>query len=83
MSNPFDPLPADTRYNAYYFSFEPTGVGVIDQILSEIACAGKGSHHTDSWSEPNWGNEPSYASQIQAAADKAAEEIRKALNSLK
>jgi hypothetical protein len=40
------------RMNAYYYTFEATGVLAIDLILSAVACAGKAYHHTDSWSDP-------------------------------
>lgn len=43
-------LPADARMNAYYYGFDRTGVDEIDSILSTVAIAGKGSHHTESWS---------------------------------
>jgi hypothetical protein len=43
------PLPDDARMDAYYYGFERTGVGCIDAILSAVAIAGKGSHHTESW----------------------------------
>lgn len=34
--------------NAYYFSFEPTGVDAIDEILAAVAHAGRAYHHTES-----------------------------------
>lgn len=37
------------RMNAYYYSFEPTGVKEIDVLLSAIACAGKAYHNTADW----------------------------------
>lgn len=39
------------RLNAYYYSFEPTGVEAIDRILSAIACAGKAFHLTEDWND--------------------------------
>jgi hypothetical protein len=39
------------RMNAYYYGFAPTGLEVIDKILSAVACAGKAYHHTDQWNE--------------------------------
>lgn len=45
----FGPLPNEARFNAYYYSFEPTRVGPVDAVLSAVAWAGKGSHHTESW----------------------------------
>jgi hypothetical protein len=38
--------------DAYYYGFERTGVGFIDAILSAVAIAGKGAHHTESWGAP-------------------------------
>ena len=46
-----NPLPEEERMNAYYYSFTPTGVALIDSILSAVAVAGKGSHHTNTWGE--------------------------------
>lgn len=43
------------RLNAYYYSFEPTGVEEIDRILSAVACAGKAYHHTESWQDEVYG----------------------------
>jgi len=42
-------LPADARMDAYYYGFDRTGVDEIDAVLSAVAIAGKGSHHTESW----------------------------------
>ena len=42
-------LPDDARMDAYYYGFDRTGVGPIDAILSAVATAGKGSHHTEGW----------------------------------
>lgn len=39
------------RMEAYYYSFEPTGVPEIDRILSAVACAGKAYHHTEDWKD--------------------------------
>jgi hypothetical protein len=36
---------------AYYYEFEPTGVEIIDAILSAVAIAGKGAHHTEGWND--------------------------------
>ena len=41
------------RMDAYYYSFERTGVDVIDKILSAVACAGKSRHHTQDWGDPD------------------------------
>lgn len=65
--------------NAYYYSFDPTGVPEIDKILSAVACAGKAFHHTESWGDecewaPHTGNSP--VEWIQNAANEAAEKCR-------
>lgn len=44
-------LPADARMDAYYYGFDRTGIDEIDAVLSAVAIAGKGSHHTESWSD--------------------------------
>jgi hypothetical protein len=66
---------------AYYFSFSPTGVELVDRILSAIAHAGKGYHHTSDWTEPTEPEGPfrgtSYVDWIQHAAEDAAAEIRR------
>jgi hypothetical protein len=70
------------RMDAYYYGFEPTGIKIIDLILSAVACAGKSFHHTESWgddcSEPYHdllrGKSP--VDWIQNAADDAAAAIR-------
>lgn len=50
-----DPLPEGSRMDAYYFGFNPTGVGAIDAILSAVAIAGKGAHHTENWNDDGSG----------------------------
>jgi hypothetical protein len=77
------PLPDDARMDAYYFGFERTGLGFIDGILSAVAVAGKGSHHTQSWNDESdygyYANRPglpdatSAVELIQKAAEVAAE----------
>ena len=67
----------DRRMDAYYYGFDPTGVPEIDAILSAVAHAGKGYHHTESWSDDpgEWGRYGpgrSMAEVIQAAANEAA-----------
>lgn len=62
----------ELRMNAYYYSFRRTGVIEIDRILSAVASAGKGYHHTESWAYVGSDGEPSYIDLIQGAADKAA-----------
>ncbi|CAG9225662.1 hypothetical protein [Burkholderia vietnamiensis] len=37
------------RMDAYYYGFSPTGIAIIDRILSAVACAGKSFHHTEDW----------------------------------
>lgn len=54
------------RMNAYYYGFNETGVRCVDEILSAVASAGKGYHHTEMWAEAG------YIDQIQAAAGRAA-----------
>lgn len=75
--------------DAYYYGFERTGVGCIDAILSAVAIAGKGGHHTESWSDDNdygyYANRPGLPDAtnavelIQKAAEQAANAIRAAL----
>lgn len=69
---------SDLRMDGYYISFEGTGSRLIDLILSAIAVAGKGYHHTEGWNEPAYGADEgaSYVDLIQDAADDAATEIR-------
>jgi hypothetical protein len=75
LAAPGDP---DARMDAYYYGFEPTGIGIIDAILSAVATAGKHYHGTDMWTDEDYG--PSEEACIQAAADKAALELRAALD---
>lgn len=56
------------RLDAYYYSFEATGVIEIDRILSAVATAGKHHHHTE-----DWGEEEEQA--IQDAANDAAKAL--------
>lgn len=55
--------------DAYYYSFEPTGVPVIDGILGAVAAAGNSAHHTQDWTDDG------YAARIQVAAEEAAQEF--------
>jgi hypothetical protein len=85
----FDPLPDDARMNAYYYGFERTGVGPVDAILSAVAVAGKGSHHTDGWTDestfgyyagrPYLPDADTAAELIQFTANRSAEQIRSVL----
>lgn len=47
------PLPEDARMEAYHYDFHRTGVGAVDAVLSAVAIAGKGNHHTEWWNEEN------------------------------
>lgn len=58
-------------FDAYYYSFEPTGNAAIDSVLEIVAQAGHGFHHTEDWRE-RYNGLPSYEEQIQIAANKAA-----------
>lgn len=75
----------ELRMHAYYFGFSPTGIELVDRILSAIAHAGKGYHHTENWTEPteDWGvfrgGEYGYAGWIQRAAEDAAASQRELL----
>ena len=64
----------DRRLDAYYFGFDSTGSPAIDAILSAVACAGKGYHHTEGWDDKDsrWGEGRSHVDVIQAAAHEAA-----------
>ena len=64
----------DRRLDAYYFGFDSTGVPEVDAILSAVAYAGKGYHHTDEWGggESRFGEDRPYGDVIQAAANEAA-----------
>jgi len=64
----------DRRLDAYYFGFDSTGVPEVDAILSAVAYAGKGYHHTDEWGggESRFGDDRPYGDVIQAAANEAA-----------
>ena len=64
------------RMNAYYYSFDKTGVLAIDKILSEIAVAGKKYHHTADWSANDDLGE-TCEEAIQRVANEAAAEFRK------
>ena len=52
--------------NAYHYSFESTGNPAIDEILIEVASAGKGCPHTMDW------NYYGFITKIQNAANEAA-----------
>lgn len=39
------------RMSAYYYSFTPTAVEIVNRILSAVACAGKSYHNTVDWTD--------------------------------
>jgi quinol monooxygenase YgiN len=70
---------SDLRMDAYYYSFEPTGVPEIDKILSAVACAGKAFHFTEQWNDKatwpdHFGSTP--VEWIQNAAIEAAAKLK-------
>lgn len=71
----------DSRMDAYYYSFDRTGVPEIDRILSAVAWAGKAYHHTDQWSDETEGpygarlSGMSHVDVIQQAANAAAKYV--------
>lgn len=69
-------FPEELRMRAYYFGFSETGWRPVDEVLSAVAQAGNGYHHTESWNDSDPG-EWSYAEEIQMAATRAAEAARK------
>lgn len=75
LAKPGDP---DARMDAYYYGFTRTGVGLVDDILSAVAKAGKSYHGTDMWNEELYDG-GTCESRIQDAADAAAEQIRATL----
>ena len=64
-------------FNAYYYSFEPTGNKEVDSILEAVARAGKAFHNTDEWSEKHdWHNSGvSMEELIQNTANEAARKL--------
>ena len=73
------------RMDAYYFGFAETGVEAIDRILSAVAQAGKGYHHTESWGDEGLEDMGefhggSYVAWIQNAANDAAKVIASPLS---
>ncbi len=66
------------NFRAYYYSFNPTGVVEIDDILLAVAAAGKACHNTDCWGDPVVLDDPfapDYVDIIQEAADRAAKVV--------
>lgn len=77
LAEPGDPT---ARMDAYYYGFDRTGVGIIDAILSAVAAAGKGYHHTESWQDEGYGDDKrSHEDRIQDAANTAAAALRAVL----
>lgn len=75
----------DARMDAYYFSFDRTGVAPIDAVLSEVAIAGKRYHHTEMWNDgSSWGTdgEPTMQDRIQKVAQEAATAVRTLIEDL-
>ena len=73
---------AEVRLNAYFYGFAPTENDSVDAILSAVAWAGKGWHHTESWADDSdWNPAPNQlegrcaVAWIQNAAQKAADHI--------
>ena len=84
-NDPLAPGDPNMRMQGYYIGFDPTGIGVIDRILSSIAQAGKAYHHTDSWNEVmeyDYGlirKGETCEDAIQRAANDAAAAIRESI----
>jgi len=80
------PLTPEARMQGYYIGFDRTGVALVDAILSAVAWAGKGSHHTADWNDDTgsgfYANRPGLPSAltandlIQAAAEESAAAVR-------
>ena len=63
--------------NAYYYSFNETGVLPVDKILEAVAKAGKAYHHTDSWNDEEFLNgEGTPVELIQKQANICAEVVK-------
>lgn len=62
--------------DAYYYSFDPTGHDLVDELLSALAWAGKRYHYTGDWNNPAGDDEPSSIEEIQAAAHRIAARLR-------
>lgn len=58
------------RMDAYWYEFTRTGIYEIDKILSEVASAGKGYHHTEEWADAGC------IQRIQDAANIAADRMK-------
>lgn len=66
-------------FNAYYYSFEPTGNKEIDSVLEAVAKAGNNFHNTDQWDQSyEWLNDGATAAEnIQNVANAAAKALKK------
>jgi len=69
-------MPDDLPMRAYYYGFDKTGVREIDEILSAVAMAGKGYHHTENWSDELYSEPYSYIDLIQEMANRAARKLK-------
>ena len=67
------------RFDGCHISFSQTGVSAVDKILSSVAFAAKGYHHTEGWSEEiaDYGDNVggSYEAWIENSAKECAKEI--------
>lgn len=74
-------MPDQLRMNAYYYSFEKTGVVEIDRILSAVAMAGKAYHETNQWKDGTYTEQLTYGGKItpveliQEMANRAAKAL--------
>lgn len=70
------------RLDAYYYGFVPTGVELVDRVLSAVACAGKAFHNTEDWNDQVSGVYETFLrgetpiAWIEAAAADAAAALR-------
>ena len=72
----FDPNEREEhKLDAYYYSFDATGVPEIDNILAAVASAGKRYQHTRDWNDEECGDE-SCVDSIQRMAEDAAKALR-------
>ena len=67
---------AELQMNAYYYSFHRTGTLAVDRVLSAVAVAGKGCHHTADWGQYG------HVDKIQEAAALAAAEFKALIEAL-
>lgn len=62
-------------FNAYYYRFESTGIDEIDNVLKEVARAGKMYHNTDMWNDEG-DDGLSCSDRIQNIANESAKSIK-------